>query len=173
MNIQSMLVKIDKQIAGLTNKRGQLAKAALLMAELTPPKTAAAPKPKGHPSGKAAKPTKAIAGKSPGKGKITPAGRKRIADAQRKRWARIAREKLTATPKPSKVAQIKAAKPRPPVPAKSKKKSSAADLVAYHARQAPATDGQRELDEMLENLDKPQADEQAGVNDGEQVNDQE
>ena len=75
--------------------------------------------------------------------------------------------------KPSKVAQIKAAKPRPPVPAKSKKKSSAADLVAYHARQAPATDGQRELDEMLENLDKPQADEQAGVNDGEQVNDQE
>ena len=39
MNIQSMLVKIDKQIAGLTNKRGQLAKAALLMAELTPPKS--------------------------------------------------------------------------------------------------------------------------------------
>ena len=70
MNIQSMLAKIDKQIARLTNKRGQLAKAALLMAELTPPKTA-------------------------GKGKITPAGRKRIADAQRKRWARQALESGT------------------------------------------------------------------------------
>ena len=105
MNIQSMLAKIDKQIAGLTNKRGQLAKAALLMAELTP---AARPPVTGSPATRG--PRRAIFARqgegtglrrrggerpAPGKGKITPAGRKRIADAQRKRWARQALESGT------------------------------------------------------------------------------
>ena len=89
MNIQSMLAKIDKQIAGLTNKRGQLAKAALLMAELTPPKTAAAPKPKGHPSGKApaARPpvTKSPATRGPRRAIFARWGGKEKAPAKRLR----------------------------------------------------------------------------------------
>jgi hypothetical protein len=69
MSIETIIAQIDSEIARLTEARNLLAKAGL-----------AAPTPS------SAK-TKAVKGKTRKRRVLSPEARKRIADAQRKRWA--------------------------------------------------------------------------------------
>jgi hypothetical protein len=78
MAIDSILAQVDLEIARLTQIRSLLANTGKVTASVV-----AAPKTKNTPA-KAAKATKA---KTKKKRVLSPEARKRIADAQRKRWA--------------------------------------------------------------------------------------
>jgi hypothetical protein len=73
MSIDSILAQIDAEIARLTQVRTLLANTGKVAAKVTEPKTKKTP-------------AKAI-GKTKKKRVLSPEARKRIADAQRKRWA--------------------------------------------------------------------------------------
>jgi hypothetical protein len=81
MAIESILTQIDAEIAKLKQVRSLLASTGKVAVEVTEPTTKKA--------GKAGKAVKAApAGKKAKKRRVlSPEARKRIADAQRKRWA--------------------------------------------------------------------------------------
>jgi hypothetical protein len=84
MAIESILTQIDAEIAKLKQVRSLLASTGKVAVEVTEPTTKKA--------GKAAKAAKAVkaapAGKKAKKRRVlSPEARKRIAEAQRKRWA--------------------------------------------------------------------------------------
>ena len=77
MEVSRIIAEIDGQIAKLQQAR------ALLSGTTAPSKRTGPGRPKGSKNAAAAAP----AAKAPRKRKLTPEGRKRIADAMKKRWA--------------------------------------------------------------------------------------
>ena len=101
MGVSEILATIDQEIAQLQQARALLSGSAVPVAKKKagrPRKTAAAVIP-------AAKPAKLK------KRKLSPEGRKRIAEAAKKRWA--AQKASAASPKKTKVAAKKAAAAKP------------------------------------------------------------
>ena len=86
MVIDSILAQIDAEIVKLTQVRSLLANTGKIAATITERLTKKAPKTKKSAKvAKAAKPAKVTKAKK--RRVLSPEARKRIADAQRKRWA--------------------------------------------------------------------------------------
>ena len=187
MNIDSIIAKVEKRIAKDTVLRQKLLGAKKLIGQVLEPEvlaaragapaaqkaknSAAKSKSKEKTTAKPGSPAiglhrrdgkpKPAAGKDKvKKGQITPAGRKRIAAAQRKRWA-AAKKVLPAragAPK-AQEPETRKGKAQPQRPPRNRTKSRPAVLKAFHAPQqgpgdpaaenSAATPGQRELDEQL------------------------
>ncbi len=137
MNIEHAIAQIDGMIESLQNKRVWLEMAQKMVDSLDEPaasqrvnRAKKAVVSRKSASASVAKPHKAVL-KKPAhkKGQITPAGRKRIAEAQRKRWKKVHSSQPSVVSR--KIPATPAVKP-------TKKKSGPEELKAFHATESAA-----------------------------------